>query len=430
MARSIKINRPLRLYSGIVASLFLFTPYLSVADKSQKIINVCAACEQKTIAGAVAQSHGGETIYVQEGLYKENNIKITKGISLIAKGLVIVDGDNQGEHIFEIIGPKVIIKGFTIKNTGISYLKELSGIRVTTTENCDLSDNHFDNTTYGIYLENSKNCMVRDNTFRGRAADEASGGNGIHLWQGENITVENNDIQGHRDGIYFEFVKGAKVISNVVSKNIRYGLHFMQSNDCSYRDNLFIHNGAGVAVMYSRRIEMYKNRFFENTGVAAYGLLLKEIHEGVIEKNSFTGNTVGIFMEGSNRNEFKNNRFNLNGWAIRIMGDCENNKFTQNDILDNTFDVATNSENNPNEFFENYWSQYRGYDLNKDGIGDISYRPVNLSSVIIENVDSSFVLVKSFLFAMLDEIERSLPELIPERMKDERPLMNLQNGDL
>lgn len=393
-------------------------------------LEVCESCRYTKIAEAISASKAADQIIVKSGLYLENNIIIDKPISLIGKGWPIVDGGNQGEHIFVFAKPGVKITGFVIRNTGSSYLKELSGIRVLATENCEITENRFDNTTYGIYLENSKNCIVQDNIFRGHAIDEASGGNGIHLWQGENVTILNNDIQGHRDGIYFEFVKKAKVVGNVVSKNIRYGLHFMSSNDCLYDDNTFIRNGAGVAVMYSRRINMFKNRFYANSGVAAYGLLLKEIHESSITENKFEENTVGIFMESSNRNKFSLNKLDSNGWAIRIMGDCEENDFTRNDFIKNTFDVATNSDYNPNKFNNNYWSQYNGYDLNKDGVGDIPYRPVNLSSVIMENVDSSFILVKSFLLIILDEIERSLPELIPERMKDENPLMVPQVGNL
>lgn len=414
----------MKLFFGFLLCFIFFSTAFA------KDIEVCASCEFKQMARAIHESVSGDNIIIHEGLYLESNLQITKSIHLRAKGEVIVDGENHGEHIFVVQSPNVSIKGFTIKNTGSSYLKELSGIRVITTEGCEISENHFDNTTYGIYLENSKQCRLRDNTFRGRAQDEASGGNGIHLWQGEDITIENNDIQGHRDGIYFEFVKKARVIGNVVSKNIRYGLHFMSSNDCLYDNNTFIKNGAGVAVMYSRRINMYKNRFYDNSGLAAYGLLLKEIHEADIRFNSFEENTIGIFMESSNRNHFENNTFNFNGWAIRIMGDCESNEFTKNDITNNTFDVATNSEGNPNSFYQNYWSQYDGYDLNHDGIGDIPYRPVNLSSVIMENVDSSFILVKSFLLLLLDNIERGLPNLIPEKMKDEKPMMRMQNGDL
>ncbi len=408
-------------------SLFVFLVLnlaeISAVAAQNSTREVCRDCQFQKIADAIKASAPNDKVVVQEGEYFEHDLSIDRPLELVAKGFAVVDGENSGQHIFVIRSSGVVIKGFTIKNTGSSYIQELAGIRVVKSEGCEISGNHFDNTTYGVYLEDSRHCRVRDNTFRGRAQDEASGGNGIHLWQGEDILIENNDIQGHRDGIYFEFVKQAKVIANVVTKNIRYGLHFMSSNDCLYDNNSFLRNGAGVAVMYSRRINMKNNRFFENNGVASYGLLLKEIHEGVIEQNFFEDNTVGIFMEGSNRNQFSKNEFLRNGWAIRIMGDCEDNRFTHNNVVGNTFDVATNSERNPNEFLQNYWSQYNGYDLNHDGIGDIPYRPVNLSSVIVENVDSSFVLIKSFLLMVLDEIERGLPELIPERMKDEEPLM-------
>lgn len=428
MARCLKADWSKRTCAAVAVG-FLFLSSLSFARPNLEV-KVCPSCEQSSIAAGVATVAPGGQVIVEAGTYKEHNIKIEKSLVLRANGRVIVDGDNAGSHVFHILSSGVKLSGFDIKNTGSSYIQELSGIRVTSSGKCEIVGNHFENTTYGIYLENAEDCLIRDNVFRGRAVDESSGGNGIHLWQGVNIVVENNDIQGHRDGIYFEFVKSAKVQNNVVSKSIRYGLHFMQSNDCEYENNIFVDNGAGVAVMYSRRILMRNNRFSDNRGVAAYGLLLKEIHESQIEKNRFSGNTVGLYMEGCNRNQFEHNQFHSNGWAIRVMGDCDNNRFTKNDIIANTFDVATNSENNPNEFVENYWSQYPGYDLNKDGVGDIPYRPVSLSSVIMENVDSSFVLIKSFLLIMLDEIERSLPELIPERMKDVRPLMSPQNGDL
>lgn len=409
-----------------VLLLPLFTLFNWPALGLAKTFEVCAECQFKKIQEAIYFAKPADLVKVNQGLYKEKNIHIDKSITLEAKGFVVIDGENSGDHVMVVEAPEVKIKGFTIRNTGASYLQELSGIRVVKTEKCEILNNHFENTTYGVYLENAKNCSIVDNTFRGQALDETSGGNGIHLWQGENIKIENNDIQGHRDGIYFEFVKNAKVVGNVITNNIRYGLHFMSSNDCEYINNSFLKNGAGVAVMYSRRIKMQRNRFFHNDGVAAFGLLLKEIHEGFIENNSFEENTVGVFMEGSNRNLFAKNSFSANGWALRVMGDCEDNRFLGNNFIDNTFDVATNSERNPNLFSGNYWSQYDGYDLDRDGVGDIPYRPVSLSSVIMENIDSSFVLIKSFLFVLLDEIERRLPELIPEPLKDDAPLMQPQ----
>ena len=85
----------------------------------------------------------------------------------------------------------------------------------------------------------------------------------------------NNSIQKMRDGIYFEFVKHSSVINNKSKLNLRYGLHFMFSNDDKYEDNLFENNGAGVAVMFSKYISMRKNIFRLNWGTASYGSAIK-----------------------------------------------------------------------------------------------------------------------------------------------------------
>ena len=52
-----------------------------------------------------------------------------------------------------------------------------------------------------------------------------------------------NTISGHRDGIYFEFVTNSIIWRNISTKNIRYGLHFMFSNDDAYITNVFKNNG-------------------------------------------------------------------------------------------------------------------------------------------------------------------------------------------
>jgi nitrous oxidase accessory protein len=159
--------------------------------------------------------------------------------------------------------------------------------------------------------------------------------------------------------------------------------------------------------------------------------LLKDIRDSHIEENFFTSNTVGIFMEGATRSKFLSNEFRSNGWAVKITGSCDSNEFVHNDFIGNTFDASTNTELNFNEFRENYWSRYTGYDLDHDGFGDVPFRPVRLSSVILDRTDSAFVILNSFLLTVLDEIERVLPGLTPERLKDERPAMkrNLSRGE-
>ena len=197
----------------------------------------------------------------------------------------------------------------------------------------------------------------------------------------------------------------------------------MFSNNDVYTSNIFKNNGAGVAVMFTKGVKMYNNIFEENWGDAAYGLLLKEISDSHIEGNKFIKNTSGIFMEGASRIKINNNLFKNNGWALKVQASCMDNTITKNNFIGNTFDVGTNGSLVLNSYNGNYWDKYEGYDLNKDGIGDIPYRPVSLFSMILEKMPPAMALFRSFMVTILDKTEKIIPSITPENLKDDTPLM-------
>jgi nitrous oxidase accessory protein len=197
----------------------------------------------------------------------------------------------------------------------------------------------------------------------------------------------------------------------------------MFSHDNSYIKNTFKHNGAGVAVMYTRNVLMKENIFEENEGASSYGILLKDITDSEVIGNIFRKNTIGIYMEGSSRTLFKNNTFTTNGWALKLMASCDENTFESNNFFANTFDISTNGNLVLNTLQDNYWDKYEGYDLNKDRIGDIPYRPINLFSVIVEKIPSAVILWRSFLVTLLDRMEKVIPSITPENMIDNTPKM-------
>src|SRR5690606_24474241 len=180
-------------------------------------------------------------------------------------------------------------------------IEDRAGIRFDRSHNFTIRNNKLLNTFFGIYLAYSNDGIVEGNYLEGKAVEEMSSGNAIHLWYCKRVVIENNEVRGHRDGIYFEFVDNSVIKNNLSVGNIRYGLHFMFSNHDHYTRNEFRNNGAGVAVMFSRNIDMNENLFIQNWGKAAYGLLLKEIYDAEINNNIFQENTVGIFVEGSTR---------------------------------------------------------------------------------------------------------------------------------
>lgn len=371
---------------------------------------------------AVEMANEDDTILLHKGIYKEGNVIIDKPIKLIGIDGPVLDGEDKYE-ILTITGERVLIKGIHFRNSGYSSVNDLASISLIEARDCIVENNYIDHAYFAIHVANASNCIVSENTITGTPKTEQTSGNGIHLWKCDSLVVENNDIRGHRDGIYFEFVTHSFIYQNKSHNNIRYGLHFMFSNNDSYMENEFRENGAGVAVMYSNHVLMHSNYFKLNWGANAYGLLLKEISDARIVNNIFDENTVGILMESTNRIEVMMNNFKSDGWALRISASCNENTVHHNNFSANTFDVATNGTMTLNEFYNNYWDKYDGYDMNKDGFGDVAYHPVSMYSMVIEQNPNSVLLMRSFMVSLLDKAEKAIPSLTPENLIDKQPLM-------
>lgn len=403
----------------------VFTLVLLVQIGHAKEIRVSPTGKIKSIKKAIDMAQDGDTVLLDGGVYKEGQIVLEKSITLMGMNGATIDGQGQYETL-TVQADHVTVKGITFRRVGSNMLKDNAAVRIIKSKHCTISHNTLLDTYFGIYLENSDSCTVSNNMVRGEAVRETTSGNAIHLWYCKATTVKDNDVAGHRDGIYFEFVENSQIIGNRSEGNLRYGLHFMFSNDNSYIGNQFVRNGAGVAVMYSKRIEMTGNVFEDNQGPAAYGLLLKDITDSRIEKNIFHKNTTGILAEGSNRLALTSNDFTRNGWAAKIMGSCEQLTIKENNFLGNTFEISTSSKNMDSHIVEgNFWSSYSGYDLDKDGFGDVPHRPVRLFSSMLEQVPTAIVLIRSLFIDMLELAEKVTPSLTPISLVDNNPLMKV-----
>jgi len=392
---------------------------------SENVIRVCPQCPLVSPKQAIQEAPPGSVILIGAGIYRESGLEIRKPLRLIGeagKSKPVIDGGQQGTVIF-VSAPDVEISGLEIRNSGMDYVEDLAGIKIMDSEGCRVLHNDLIGNTFGIFLGQSNSCLIEGNRVESAQASDGAKGNGIHVWHGEGLVLLDNVVTRNRDGIYFEFVKKSRILRNRSIDNHRYGLHFMFSNEDEYRDNVFDGNGSGVAVMYSTGIRMVGNRFSRSFGGSAYGILLKDISASEVRANVFTDNTVGAFLEGTTRSNFMGNVFLSNGWALRVLGNTDSNLFEANDFKENTFDVATNAGTNMNRFTGNYWDSYRGMDLDRDGLGDDPFRPVRLSSLLMEKYGVSVLLLKSFFFSVVDQVESILPLLTPETYRDDRPRM-------
>lgn len=398
--------------------------FLSSTILLPKTITVGKYESIKSLKNALEICQNGDVIKIDKGFYPENNLVIQKQIILEGIDYPTISGSKK-ERIITVKANNVIIRGIHFVDAGASFVKDNAAVKLDSVSNCVVERNKFTNNFFGIYLGKSKNCQVRNNEVISSQATQTYSGNGIHLWYCREMTIEGNTIQGHRDGIYLEFVRKSSVKNNYSTKNLRYGLHFMFSDSCEYSNNKFVQNTAGVAVMFTHHVQMNNNWFINNWGDASFGLLLKEITDGNVYNNKFTRNTCGIYLEGSNRNKVEHNLFDNNGWAVRLMANSMDNYFSKNNFVSNSFEVTTNSTNNFNTFANNYWSDYSGYDINKDGVGDIPHHPVKLFSVLVEKNRPTLILLHSFFIDILNAAEKIFPVLTPETLVDSTPEMSM-----
>ncbi len=403
--------------------LTLWILSLSFYAGSSKTHYVCSQCATRDLASALNLVEHGDSIIVQAGTYETESLDITKSITLIGERSPLIQSRDGGE-ILIVDCDSVRIEGLHFSGVKTNYLKENAAIRVRKSKYFSLINNEIMDCFFGIYLERASRGKVIGNRISGKATTEAESGNAIHAWHCKNIEIANNYLTGHRDGIYFEFVDDSKITNNQSVLNTRYGLHFMFSNDDQYLDNTFKDNGVGVAVMFSSRIKMIDNEFSYNWGRTAYGLLLKEMNDAEIKGNRFRQNTIGVFVEGSNRVDYQNNVFERNGWAIKFSGGCSANEIHKNSFINNSLDLIMGSTLSDNSFHHNFWSNYSGYDLDKNQVGDVPHYPVKLFSYVLDQVPEAIVLMRSLFVDIINFSEKVSPVFTPKEVFDPSPLMS------
>ena len=365
----------------------------------------------RSVEEAVRLAPAGGRIVVRAGTYDIGPIVLDRPVSLEGEGHPVLRG--RGDHtLLRVTADSVTVRGLVLDHVASSYVEDRAALALRRSARVrGRGPGHPRRLLRHLPREEHRMRRARQPDHRRGTGPEREAGNGIHLWDTRDVELRDNVVSGHRDGLYFEFVRGARVTGNTSTGNARYGLHFMFSDSCAYRNNAFLNNGAGVAVMYTKRLTIERNRFEDNTGPTAYGLLLKEISDSRLEGNLFLRNTVGLVTEGGGRLEVRGNRFEDNGWAVRLMANSMDNRFEGNVFAGNSFDVATNSQSNYSVFAANWWDRYRGYDLDRNGFGDAGYRPVRLFALLVTRHEPAIVLLRSAFVDLLDQAERVLPVL-------------------
>jgi nitrous oxidase accessory protein len=379
----------------------------------------------QSLQQAVATAKPGDTITVARGSYHGVLAIPSSGITLQGEGSPVLDGDGRGTVVL-IVGQGVVLRGFHITDSGKSPYGDDSGVKLMNAGNCTVEDNVIDNVYHGIYLQNASHNTVRGNRITGGAppGEYEGWGDGLHAWKSSDNLLQDNAVSQFRDGFYLEFADRTFIQGNSSSSNRRYGLHFMFMDDSRFVGNSFRHNQAGTVLMYSRRIRVENNTFSENRGPVGAGVLFRDNSDSTLRHNRITNNTVGLFMDGSNRNRIEDNLLAGNGWGLQLYSSSIGNNVTGNTFYHNDYEVAVDMRGSRNTLDGNFWSGYQGYDLKGSGHGDSPYSPVSMFSFLAMQFPDLYAFSGSPAVRALDFAQKLFPAFSPSTLRDEHPLMH------
>jgi len=341
----------------------------------------------------------GAVLRVQGGRH-DGPIVIGKPLSLVGLDRPVIDGGRQG-HVVLIRAPDVSLSGFLVRGSGADLGKDHAGVMVQA-DRARIEDTRIEDALHGIYLKKADDCLIVGNRIEGKSrAVETIGdvlrdgaiplgdglcsvpldvnqrGNGIHLWNASGNRLEDNVVEGTRDGIYFSFSDRTSVRRNQV-RRVRFGLHYMYSDENVFEGNRFADSAAGAAVMYSKGILASDNEFVGNQSRRGYGLLLQSVDDSAFLDNRIERNTIGVYLENANRNRLQSNAVAANYVGIRLTQSSAGNVFSRNRFLANLHPAETEAPSPANRWTldgeGNYWSGAQVVDLDGDGRGELPHR--------------------------------------------------------
>lgn len=427
----------------LLTLLFLFS-FGGIAEA--RIIEVWPGGPISSIQTALDQAQDGDIIRVHSGKYT-GSLVINKSIQLLGLEMPVIDGGGFGD-VLTIEADEVTVKGFEILGSGKKLEDSDAGVKIKSHNNI-LEDNRVVNNLFGVYLERSTGNVIRRNLIKGRPvikdADqvvidennpyagyhpsfEGEGGDGIHLFDSPENLMENNVITDSRDGIYFDYSDHNRVIGNRIY-GVRYGLHYMYSWHNNFEDNLLTNNVAGAAPMFSKYIVFRNNVMAGSRGHRSYGILFAHCDHSLAEGNVIIDNTRGLFIDNSLHNTFRNNLVALNDIGLDLISSSVDNVFVDNNFIDNMQQIAliAFTVGRDNVFHVdgkgNYWSDYRGFDLDRDGVGDLPHFTGDVFNYLMAKTPTVRLFLNSPAAKALEFSEKMFPVISIPKAEDPHPLI-------
>ncbi len=394
----------------------------------------------QSLQTVVAQALEGDTITLAPGVY-ETHLQIDQPITLQGQAGAILDGGGQGD-VIRVRAADVTIRGLVIRNSGRNLTRMEAGIFVERqAERVRIEHNEFDRNGFGIWLDGCTAPRIEANHIHGDPALRSQDrGNGIHLYAVHQGEILNNEVWNTRDGIYIDTSQNNLLQGNELH-HLRYGIHYMYSYHNRVINNFTHHTRTGYALMQSKYLTVTGNRS-EHDG--NYGILMNFITNSVITGNDIrdvqegrgysTGGAAvagaegkAVFIYNSQFNQISGNRFSDSDIGIHLTAGSEDNEIYDNAFIRNRVQVkyvANRLQEWSHAGRGNFWSDYLGWDLDADGLGDKGYEPNDAVDKLLWKYPMARILMSSPAVETLRWVQDQFPVLRPQGVRDSHPLMS------
>lgn len=278
----------------------------------------------------------------------------------------------------------------TVSHNNMIHNGKGAWLRSGSTENVIHGNNITASSAAGIYLDESPNNVISGNTIRDSPNEHISllHSSNNNIISGNTLTNSTADV-----GIYVYACSLNSFFDNNVTANANSGIRLDLSGSSTISENYISENLNGVYLWYSSNITVSGNDMTANN---AHGIVLDSSGNNIVNGNNITANNLwGINPAYSNNNtmsgnsirnnsvgiNFASSHFNIvsandivdNEYSGLYLESSSNSTFYHNNLINNTHQVVVELgyANSWDDGFEgNYWSNYTGVDLNRDGVGD------------------------------------------------------------
>jgi len=434
-----------------------------VAKLSSRVHNLNTGQSYSTIQEAInaPETQDGNEIFVVSGTYYES-ITVNKSLSIVGedRSSTIIDGNGAIKVVY-VTADNVEIRNFTVQNGTFGLWLENShnsriidntfqdgsyGIRIrhskgtyvvgnnvrkfiffgveldssgnTTLRNNEIADNRYNFGVNGASLFDFMNNIDTSNIVNGKpvrylinwrnaSIDSATFQDlgYLALINSSNIRVRDLDVQNNMQGVLFAFTVNSMVVNvnaksnwngiyvthsrnttvsgNNANGNFDYGIKFFNSSRSVARNNNVDRNGwAGIGVFGSPNSTIDGNKASFNT----YNLHVVYTNNSVITRNIALNKPGGysIAVYYSHNNSIYHNTFEN---SLLFVETRNGTRFTPSNSWDNGLEG-------------NYWTSYRGVDVDRNAIGDKPY-------LVGENNIDNFPLLGNYSDFIVTKGERT-----------------------